>query len=258
MSPNFCFIGAGNLASHLAVELNEKAGKVIQVYSRTEESARTLAEKIGADFTSQTENITSAADIYFVALKDSAVSEVLSRVDFLNKPLIHCSGSLPLSALDGFSSKTGVLYPLQTFSKGRPVDFSKIPVFVEANNRETLQLVQTLAETISEKVTSLDSEKRKSLHISAVFACNFVNHFYSLAAEFLESMNIEFDVLHPLIAETARKAIGMHPRKAQTGPAVRYDENIIDDHLTQLATFPELKELYSSISKSIFEHHKKS
>ncbi|MFV0268026.1 MAG: Rossmann-like and DUF2520 domain-containing protein [Draconibacterium sp.] len=257
MSFNFCFIGAGNLATHLATALNEKAGKVTQVYSQTEDSARLLAQKLNASCTTSTKGITSKADVYFVALKDSAVSEVLSEIDFQNKLVVHCSGSLPMSVLKDFSSSYGVLYPLQTFSKTRMVDFADIPVFVEANNPNNEEFLHSLARKISGEVTTLDSAQRKSLHIAAVFVCNFVNHFYALAADFLESQDIPFDVLHPLILETARKAQEMNPKEAQTGPAVRFDENIINNHLQVLEKYPEKQALYNLISRSIFEHHQK-
>lgn len=216
-----------------------------------------LARKINADYTVEASAITKSADIYFVALKDSALYDVLSGFDFQNKLVVHTSGSLPLSALKSFSENTGVIYPFQTFSKNREIDFTEIPVFIEANYPENENILKLIAQKISKKVSVLNSEKRKSLHIAAVFACNFVNHFYTLAAGYLEAQDIPFDVLHPLIEETARKVQKMQPKEAQTGPAVRFDENIINDHLQQLEQFPELKALYNSISKSIFEHHQK-
>ncbi len=257
MRLKFCIIGAGNLATHLAVELHRKAGEVIQLYSRTETSARKLADKIDCAYTTSVTQITPDADIYFTALKDSAVAEVLGRVNLKNKLIVHTSGSLPLSVLKNFSKNYGVFYPLQTFSKSREVDFREIPLFVEANNPTNEQRLTQLARQISGKVFVLDSSKRKSLHIAAVFACNFVNHFYALAGDYLEAQNIPFDVLRPLVAETAGKVQELSPNEAQTGPAVRFDENIIGDHLKALEAFPEMKTLYNSISKSIFEHHQK-
>ncbi|MCK3685674.1 DUF2520 domain-containing protein [Maribellus sp. YY47] len=257
MSLNFCFIGAGNLATHLSTALNEKAGKVIQVYSRTEESARTLAQKLNSPYTTSTKEITDKADIYFIALKDAVVADVLSEIDFQNKLVVHCSGSLHMAVLNDFSSNYGVLYPLQTFSRMRRVDFAQIPVFIEANNSGNLKILTTLAHKISESVTEMDSARRKSLHIAAVFSNNFVNHFYTLAADFLEAQNIPFEVLHPLILETAKKAQEMNPKDAQTGPAVRFDETIINDHLHVLEKYPEKQALYNLISRSIFEHHQK-
>jgi predicted short-subunit dehydrogenase-like oxidoreductase (DUF2520 family) len=171
--------------------------------------------------------------------------------------IFHCSGSLPLSALNKYSENIGVFYPLQTFSKSRDVDFSEIPIFIESNSIKNEELLIKIASEISNSVSVLNSEKRKTLHISAVFACNFVNYFYSIAADILKSKDIPFDVLKPLILETAQKVQEIHPEKAQTGPAVRFDENIINTHLQELNNFSDYQQLYKSISKSIFEHYKK-
>lgn len=255
MKQTVVFIGAGNLATHLSLVLKSQGHDILQVYSRTEESAKSLADKLNADYVNSIERLRNDADLYFVALKDSVVDEVLSEFDFQNKLLVHCSGSLPLSILDKFSKNSGVLYPLQTFSKNRKIEFAKIPVFVESNSTKNEAILLALGKTISNDVRLLNSEKRKALHISAVLACNFVNHMYALAAQFLENKAIPFEVLQPLIEETAKKVQEMHPSVAQTGPAVRFDENIINHHLEQLNEFPVHQELYNSISKSIFELH---
>ena len=258
MSLKFCFIGAGNLATQLSIAFRDAGFEIIQVFSQTEVSAKALADKLNSQCTTQKSALVKDADVYFIALKDSVLQEVLSGIDFNPKFVVHCSGSMPISVLDKYATNYGVMYPLQTFSKERKVDFSKIPVFIEANNPETERLLLQIGKQISERVSVLTSDKRKSLHIAAVFACNFVNHFYALAAEYLENQDIPFDVLYPLIEETAQKAREMPPKKAQTGPAVRFDENIINDHLNSLNAYPELKELYNSISKRIFDFHQKN
>lgn len=255
MKYNICFIGAGNLATNLSTELQKHGHKIVQVYSRSKQSAQSLASLLNTKYTTSTTEITAQTDVYVIALKDSAMHEVLSRINCRDKLLIHCSGGLPLSVLKEYSVNSGVLYPLQTFSKSREVDFSQIPVFVEGSSTITEDILIDIATSISKNVSVLNSEKRKSLHISAVFACNFVNHMYALAGEFLNSKNIPFSVLKPLIDETASKVQEMNPIVAQTGPAVRFDENIINAHLSQLKDFPEHQELYKSISKSIFNHH---
>lgn len=255
MSLKICFIGAGNLATHLSKALQNQGHKVIQVYSRTEESASALANILDSEFTTSTKEISADADLYVVALKDSVVNTVLSKINFRNKFVVHCSGSLPRGVLKQYSDNVGVLYPLQTFSKKRAIDFSNIPVFVEANSAKNEIKLLELARTISNEVSVLNSAKRKSLHISAVFACNFVNHMYSISAEFLKANHISFDVLKPLIYETAQKVQEHKPQDTQTGPAVRFEGNIINDHLNQLTGFPAYHELYNSISKSIFELH---
>lgn len=256
MSLKICFIGAGNLATHLSMALQKQEYEIIQVYSKTTESALVLANMLGTGFTTSINEISKEADLYFVALKDSVIDEVLPKIDFQNKLLVHCSGSLPLAELEPHSANIGVLYPLQTFSKKRAINFNTIPVFIEANSKQNENTLLQIAKTISENVSVLNSEKRKSLHISAVFVCNFVNHLYSVASEFLEDRNIPFDVLKPLIQETSQKVMTHKPKDVQTGPAVRFDENIINDHLYQLKDYSDYQELYNSISKSIFELHK--
>ena len=255
MNLKICVVGAGNLATQLSEVLAQTGYKIVQVYSRTEESAKQLADRLQTNFTTSTESITAEADIYFVALKDSAVDKVLSKVEFGDKLLVHCSGSLPMNILSSYSDNYGVFYPLQTFSKNRKVDFKKIPIFLEASSEENLNILEEIAHEVSESVTRLNSEKRKSLHIAAVFACNFANHCYTMAAKYLESKDLSFEILRALIMETAQKVQELHPKDAQTGPAIRFDENIINAHLNELNEMPDLQELYNSISKSIFEHH---
>jgi predicted short-subunit dehydrogenase-like oxidoreductase (DUF2520 family) len=235
----------------------EKGFFIEQVYSRSEKSAKTLAEKLQTNYTNSTKEILKHADVYFVAIKDSAFEEVLPQINFQNKLLVHCSGSMPLSCLENYSENIGVFYPLQTFSKDREVDFAEIPVFVEANSPENEKKLVQMAEKISGRASVLNSEKRLNLHISAVFACNFVNHFYTIAAEVLKSKEIPFEVLNPLILETARKVQNLEPVLAQTGPAVRFDENVISKHLDALQEFPEFQKLYELVSESIYKFHQK-
>jgi len=256
MSCRFVFIGAGNLATRLSFEFKKKGYIIEQVYSRTESSAKALAGLVVADYTTDPALVAKNADVYFVALKDSVIHEVLPLIDFNNSLVVHCSGSLPLSELERYSVNTGVFYPLQTFSKFRDVNFDHIPVFIESEYEANLAFLKRLADKISRKVMVLDSEKRVHLHIAAVFACNFVNRMYTIASDILKAQDIDFNFLHPLILETAMKVQEMEPRKAQTGPAVRYDKQIIDVHIEKLQDFGYLKELYELISKNIYLHHK--
>lgn len=257
MSLKFAFIGAGNLATHLSLSLKINNYQVVQVYSRTKNSAKILAEKLDCAFTTSTKEIVNDADIYVIALKDSVFGQVLPQVDFNKKMVVHCSGSMPMSVLEKYTENVGVLYPLQTFSKNREINFKEVPVFVEGSSAENEKLLLQIANQISGSVSVLNSEKRIYLHIAAVFACNFVNHFYTIAYNILTSENIPFEVLYPLIKETAAKIQITEPVKAQTGPAVRFDENIILKHLKHLEGKKNYDELYNLISKSIFEHHQK-
>jgi predicted short-subunit dehydrogenase-like oxidoreductase (DUF2520 family) len=258
MNRRFVFIGAGNLATRLSGVFKEKGFFIEQVYSRSEKSAKSLAEKLQTNYTTSVQNIFTGVDVYFVALKDSAFEKVLPQINFQNSLLVHCSGSMPLSCLKKYSENIGVLYPLQTFSKNREVDFAEIPIFIEANSPENEKKLVQIAEKISDRVTVLNSDKRLNLHVAAVYACNFVNHFYTIAAEVLKSKEIPFEVLNPLILETARKVQELEPALAQTGPAVRFDENVISKHLEALQAFPEFQKLYEMVSESIYKFHQNS
>ena len=251
------FIGAGNLATNLAKALYHKGFRIVQIYSRTEESARALAGQVEAEYTTDLQEISKEARLYIVSLKDAAFVELLPQITE-GKPkslLVHTAGSIPMSIWEGHAERYGVFYPMQTFSKQREVKFQEIPFFIEAIRPEDAELLKAIAATLSENVYEATSEQRKSLHLAAVFICNFTNHMYALAAELLEKYNLPFDVMLPLIDETARKVHELAPRDAQTGPAVRYDENVISNHLAMLADSPALQEIYKLMSKSIHEHH---
>lgn len=248
------FIGAGNLATNLAKALYRKGFRIEQVYSRTQESASTLAELVEAAYTTRLDEVLTDAKLYIVSLKDSALTELLPLIAAGkgNALLVHTAGSLPMSIWQDYAGRYGVFYPMQTFSKSREVDFREIPFFIEASREEDALLLKAIASTLSQRVYDADSEQRKSLHLAAVFTCNFTNHMYALAAELLNKYHLPFDVMLPLIDETARKVHELEPHAAQTGPAIRYDTNVINDHLAMLADDSEMQQLYEQISQSIF------
>ena len=256
MDKKLAIIGAGNLATRVSLELHNKGVEIIQVYSRTVTSALTLARMIGCNYVTRPEKITSEADIYLISVSDMAFSDLLMEVNFNNKLIAHTAGSIHIDELKKYSSNYGVFYPLQTFSKYRDVAFSRIPFCIEGNTPENEQTLVDLASVISKDVRIITSEQRKQLHLAAVFASNFVNHMYSLAAEIVQQKDLPFDILRPLIAETASKIKNMTPRAAQTGPAVRNDKNIIGEHLSMLGYDPKMKKLYNSISENIYNYHK--
>jgi len=254
---NIVIIGAGNLATQLARQLVRKGFCISQVFSRTAFSAQTLAENIGANYTNSTDEIDKNADLYICALKDDALPEVLNRLPDIKGIIVHTAGSVEMAVFEGKFKKYGVFYPLQTFSKTREVAFENIPVFVEANDSETLQQLKNFASCISEKVYEANSYQRKMLHLSAVFACNFVNHLYAQADDIVKESGFDFDVLLPLIDETAQKVHRLNPIDAQTGPAVRFDETVMQKHLSLLAGDSTKKQIYKLISNSIHEKAKK-
>lgn len=251
------FVGAGNLATNLAKALYRKGFRIVQIFSRTEESARSLALQVEADYTIDLKELTGDAKLYIVSLKDAAFVELLPQIAEGKEHalLVHTAGSIPMSVWEGHTQRYGVFYPMQTFSKQREVKFDEIPFFIEAKTAEDVALLKAIAATLSDHVYEASSEQRKSLHLAAVFICNFTNHMYALAADLLEKYQLPFNVMLPLIDETARKVHELAPRDAQTGPAVRYDKNVIENHLAMLADLPALQEIYKLMSKSIHEHH---
>ncbi len=247
------FLGAGNLATNLAHAFYRKGFRVAQIYSRTEESARTLAQAVEADYTTNLADVTSDAQLYVVSLKDDALVELLPQmVAGKEKGVwVHTAGSVPMDIWKGHVERYGVFYPLQTFSKSRLLDFSEIPVFVEGSSEKEVNFLRQIASALSRKVLEATSEQRRNLHLAAVFTCNFTNHMYVLAERLLRRNNLPFDVLLPLIDETARKVHELSPLLAQTGPAVRYDMGVIGKHLDMLADEPEMQRIYRLLSDDI-------
>lgn len=247
-------IGAGNLSTHLGKALHAAGHDMVQVFSRTMQSAETLASLLDAEPLTDMAQVRDDADVYIFSVKDSALEQLLSQLcGGEKKVFLHTAGSMPMSVFRGKALHYGVLYPMQTFSKQREVDFSIIPCFIEANDEFALKQIEGLAGQISHRVYQLSSEDRKYLHLSAVFACNFANHCYAASQELLQQHGIPFDVMLPLIDETAAKVHGMTPKEAQTGPAVRYDENVIGKQIQLLENQPYFQKIYDCMSKSIHE-----
>ena len=247
-------IGAGNLATHLGKALHAAGHDMVQVFSRTMQSAETLASLLDAEPLTDISQVRDDADVYIFSVKDSALEQLISQLcGGEKKVFLHTAGSMPMSVFRGKALHYGVLYPMQTFSKQREVDFSIIPCFIEANDEFALKQIEGLAGQISHRVYQLSSEDRKYLHLSAVFACNFANHCYAASQKLLQQHGIPFDVMLPLIDETAAKVHGMTPKEAQTGPAVRYDENVIGKQIQLLENQPYFQKIYDCMSKSIHE-----
>ena len=244
------FIGAGNLATRLSLAMQRVGMQIGQVYSHTEASARQLATRLGCPWTNDLSALQEDGDLYVFSLKDTVLSDVISKVKPNNGIWVHTAGSMSMSVFEGYAQRFGVLYPLQTFSKGRNVNFDVIPIFLEANTDKNADYLKNIASALSENVRFMSSEKRRSLHLAAVFACNFTNHIYTLSYKLLENESIPADVLLPLIDETVSKIHSMPPAAAQTGPAIRYDENVINKHLAMLDD-PDMQAIYRLLSQSI-------
>lgn len=241
------------MATHLGPALKAAGHEVLQVYSRTAVSAEALAALVGAEAVTDMGCVTTDAEVYICALKDSVLPTLLPQLCKGREAalFLHTAGSVPMEVFEGHARRYGVFYPMQTFSKERQLNFSEIPLFIEANSDTTFTVVESLARSVAKNVRQLSSADRRYLHLSAVFACNFVNHCYDLAGQLLEEHGIPFETLLPLIDETARKVHELSPRQAQTGPAVRYDENVINAQSQLLNGLP--KDIYDLLSRSIAE-----
>jgi len=250
-------IGSGSVATHLGLALQSKGITISQVYSRNAINAEILAKKLNTSFISDISQIYKEADIYFYALTDSALKNILKKIEMPEGIQVHTAGCIPMNEFEGFTSRFGVFYPLQTFSKNKPVDFSEIPICIEASDMEVQQKLLEIGNLLSTKTHLINSEHRKKLHLAAIFACNFTNYMYDIASVILEDSGFLFDIIQPLITETAEKTKTMNPFEAQTGPAVRLDENTISKHLEMLNKKPELKKVYKLLTKSIYNRHKK-
>ena len=255
INKSIALIGAGNVATHLGKAWQQAGCTVVQVYSRTEQSASELATCLGVPFVTSLDEVCTDADIYVVAVKDAVLQELIPALVKGREAalFVHTAGSMPMAVWQGVAPRHGVLYPMQTFSKAREVDFASVSFFVEANHQADKEALKELAGALSSKVYEATSAQRTYLHMAAVFACNFANHMYTLSARLLEKNGLPFDAMLPLIDETARKVHGLHPHDAQTGPAIRGDENVMGKHLAMLADDPEVKEIYRIISNSIQE-----
>jgi len=248
------FLGAGNVAWHMAPALAAAGHEVTAIYSRSAASRETLARLLPQAQPLATPDLrTAEVDVVIISVPDAALANVAAALQVAPGTLVvHTSGSQPLTLLQPVQgARTGVLYPLQTFSKTKPVGLAEVPLLVEALDEDTLQQVEALAKSISRQVYSVKPEARKQLHLAAVFACNFTNHLLGISRQLLQEAHLPVALLQPLLQETIAKAAQQHPFAVQTGPAVRGDENVLQAHLHMLQQHPRYQELYRQLSRSI-------
>jgi len=228
-------IGRGRLATNLEHALLSAGHEVASINSHTLEA------------------LPLEADVYIVAVKDAALADVIRAATKGRESqlFVHTAGSMPMDIFKGLTVHYGVFYPMQTFSKERLVDFNDISVFLETNDAVSMERLKMLSTTLTTHIYELDSEGRKHLHLAAVFACNFVNHCYALSAEVLAAKGLPFSVMLPLVDETAQKVHELSPREAQTGPAVRGDQNVMQMQANMLAGNPAVKQIYEALSNDI-------
>ncbi len=256
-------LGSGNVAEALVAAITAKPAdelQLVQLYGRGA-SGSELARRFGVPFTGLLEDL-APADIYIMAVSDSAIGELSGRMNIPDSAVAaHTAGGVGIDALSPHIAHRAVFYPLQTFTKGRNVDFADVPVFIEYDSTHAGDIVRRFAGMLSGNVMEADSALRVRLHTAAVFACNFVNHLYALGGALLTESGISPDILAPLIEETARKAIASgNPAAVQTGPAVRGDNETMRHHLELLASEGKVtyEKIYKLLSQSIWETSKKT
>ena len=246
-------IGSGNVAQHLIDAFaKSNAVEIIQVFSRTQKQISPLLDtsKITNDW-----NALAETDLYIIAVSDDAIADVSSQLPFENRLVVHTSGSASLTSLDSKNRK-GVFYPLQTFTKGKAIDFKTIPFCLEAQLESDYALLEKVASAISYSIHKIDSHQRKALHVAAVFVNNFTNYLYQLGNDICQENHVSFDILKPLILETAEKLLTISPKDAQTGPAKRNDIKTIEAHESFLSNKNQ-STIYKILTQSIQNHGKK-
>lgn len=244
-------LGAGNVATHLYKAFSKsETTSVTQWYNRTRDSISSYANEV--DITDSLDDL-KKADLYIIAVSDDSISQLSKDLPFTNRLIVHTSGSVAMHDLDK-KNKIGVFYPLQTFSKDADIDFTEVPICVEVYEKENLQLLKDVAKSVGCKPHKITTEQRQTLHLAAVFVNNFTNQLYRIGHEICETKNIEFEILHPLIQETAKKIQQMSPYMAQTGPAKRNDKKTIKGQL-KLIENEEHESIYKLLTASIKKTH---
>ncbi len=248
-------LGSGNVATHLSQSLYSAGHDIVSVYSKTRTNAEILAEIVNA-VVSESVISDREPDVYIVSVSDDAISLIAEELSNTKSIVLHTSGSVGVDVFADRIERYGVIYPLQTFSVKKDVNMNSVPFFIEASGKEVLNEIKNLAHSIADNVTIADSKKRMLLHISAVFACNFTNHMFTIADSILSSEGLCIDILKPLINETIQKIDKLSPVDAQTGPAIRNDKDVIEKHLKMLEEKENLHDIYKFMTNSIYRYKK--
>lgn len=246
-------IGSGNVATSLAHGLSTRC-EVAQIYSRHLAHAQTLADAVGcASATDDLHGLIQDADVYVIAVRDDVIADVVAAVSDNGALWIHTSGSKPIDLFAGLRSRCGVLWPMQSFSRDLIVPLDDVHFFAEANNEAALNDLLAFGRLLSSHVIEADSQQRLKLHVASVFSCNFANHMWTLADEVLTAAGLPFDAMKPLIRTTVEKLDRLSPAESQTGPAVRHDTQVIENHLALLDG--DKRDIYRMVTDSIINRN---
>ena len=252
---NISFAGAGRVAGALCREMYFASCNIELIVSESPKNGRSLADLCSASWSSELV-FPNSSDVIIVSVPDHRLKGVLDKLNCQPETLVaHTAGSIGFDVFPEQLKRKGIFYPLQTFSKGRKVNFQGLPFLLESSDEQSSAILENLAESIGGKVYYVDNERRRILHLAAVFACNFTNHMLTVGKEVASNAGFTFEVLEPLIMETVSKAMDLGPENSQTGPAVRHDQNTIEKHLELLSFSPELQRIYSEMTQSIINYH---
>lgn len=254
---NITFIGAGNVASHLSKALHDTGHNIRQIYSRNPDRIKHIAPELQAQFTTSFAAILPDSDIYIIAVSDDAIGSIAAQLSVKDTAIVaHTAGTVSIKTLHKFV-RHGIFYPLQTFSIDNPIHWATLPFIVQGNDNATEQILYQIADNLSDHIYCLDDEQRKIIHIGAVFVNNFTNYLMTIASDILAQHQLPFDILKPLIQQTAQKVQTQTPQSAQTGPAKRKDLKTIEKQIELLKNMPiEVQNLYKEITQLIMDRHK--
>ena len=247
------FVGAGNVGWHLAIALKNAGFRIEFIFSRNQERAHELAARTGAMTVRRLDQVASWPDLLILCFPDDALPEIAMQLNNTPSLVVHTAGSASISVLEGCRGGYGVMYPLQTFTRERRMDYRAIPFLLEADSDISREKLEFVVSKISGNFRSADSRLRLKIHVAAVFACNFSNHMVSLAWKLLTADGVDPEILQPLLDETREKQKQMSPMEAQTGPARRNDKGTMQRHLDLLREHPELQDIYEILSRSLLK-----
>lgn len=244
-------LGAGNVATHISRHLNSAGHTISSVYSKTGESAMKLAEELRCPWTSNPEEVPRSADFFILCVPDQVIPAIVRKFQDRKGIWLHTAGALSMNVFEGFQSRYGVLYPLQSLNKKRPVSWEETPFLVEGSSTEISEVISVLASSFTRHVHELNSSSRQVIHLAAVFANNFTNHMVHIAQQILSEQDIDLKLMNPILKETFSKITELGAAGAQTGPALRGDEETMQKHMELLKKNPEWEKLYTFISRDI-------
>lgn len=250
-------IGSGNVATHLAIALHKKGYAIQNIFSRKYYRAKVLAEKVDAVATSSYKKIKDDSDIYIIAVSDDAIKSVVAQLkQFLpaSSFVVHTSGVKSSQVIAKHFPRFGICYPLQSLSKDKSVDFAQLPFCLFSDQKKDLKFLFKMTSQLGAPAFEVNDEERAKLHVAAVFANNFTNLMYTIAYDIAENENINFNILKPLILETAQKVQHHRPFDMQTGPAVRKDSATLQKHVTILQKYPRYKDIYNILTQELLKN----